>query len=177
MAGWTGATESTKAASSTQAILPRSRLRCGATRPMKPIACQSCNRGVAGKFDRVPTERLLRRLHMRNEYLISSIHPLRETLMAQTGGDEGRRRGSLRDMHAKARATLIHLWEPRQTKARRGLVGGSAMPAKRLNISIALYSRTVRAGAGRRGRETQCHPLHSPYMTPRNNKAQPLELG
>ena len=77
------------------------------------LACQSCNRGVDGKFDRLPTERLLQRLHSRNEYLIGSNHPLRETLIAQTGFDEGRRRGFLRDMHVRAWAVVIHLWEPR----------------------------------------------------------------
>lgn len=77
------------------------------------LACQACNRGVAGKFDRLPTQRLLERLHARNEYLITSHHPLRETLIAQTGRDEAQRRGFLRDMHARAWATVIHLWEPR----------------------------------------------------------------
>jgi hypothetical protein len=76
------------------------------------LACQSCNRGVDGKFGRLPTERLLQRLHSRNEYLIGSKHPLRETLVAQTGADEVRRRGFLRDMHGRAWARLIHLWEP-----------------------------------------------------------------
>lgn len=76
------------------------------------LACQSCNRGVAGKFDRLPTERLLARLHARNEYLITSHHPLRETLVVQTGGDEVKRRGFLRDMHTRAWRSVIHLWEP-----------------------------------------------------------------
>ena len=77
------------------------------------LACRPCNRGVAGKSDRVPTERLLERLHTRNEFLIGSHHPLRETLITQTGNDENRRRGYLRDIHRKAWATLIHCWEPR----------------------------------------------------------------
>lgn len=76
------------------------------------LACSACNRGVRGKSDRLPTERLLERLHARNEYLIVSHHPLRETLMAQTGLDEARRRGFLRDMHARSWAALIHQWEP-----------------------------------------------------------------
>ena len=76
------------------------------------LACQLCNRGVAGKFDRLPTERLLARLHSRNEYLIVSHHPLRETLIAQIGGYEARRREFLRDLHLRAWAAVIHLWEP-----------------------------------------------------------------
>ncbi len=49
------------------------------------LACQECNRGEGGKFDRLPSLDLLERLHQRNEYLISSHHPLRETLIRQTG--------------------------------------------------------------------------------------------
>lgn len=77
------------------------------------LACQPCNRGVNGKSARLPTVKLLERLHARNEYLILSHHPLRETLMAQTGTDEPRRREFLRNLHARAWAALIHLWEPR----------------------------------------------------------------
>jgi hypothetical protein len=49
------------------------------------LACARCNRGSSGKFDRVPSFRLLERLNTRNEFLIASHHPLRETLMQQTG--------------------------------------------------------------------------------------------
>ena len=49
------------------------------------LACARCNRGSSGKFDRVPSLRLLERLNTRNEFLIASHHPLRETLMQQTG--------------------------------------------------------------------------------------------
>src|SRR5262249_27405174 len=52
------------------------------------LACRECNRGVGGKFDRIPTIKLLGRLHIRNEFLISSHHPLRETLIRQTGASE-----------------------------------------------------------------------------------------
>src|SRR5690606_27373353 len=45
------------------------------------LACRRCNRGVGGKSDRVPSLRLLERLHRRNGFLIASHHPLRETLM------------------------------------------------------------------------------------------------
>ena len=44
-----------------------------------------CNRGEGGKFARIPATEYLRRLNRRNEYLIGSHHPLRETLIAQTG--------------------------------------------------------------------------------------------
>ena len=49
------------------------------------LACQSCNRGAKGKFDSTPHPKYVARLHSRNEYLILSHHPLRETLIKQTG--------------------------------------------------------------------------------------------
>lgn len=49
------------------------------------LACATCNRGVDGKFERVPVLAYVRRLHRRNEFLIDSHHPLRETLILQTG--------------------------------------------------------------------------------------------
>jgi 5-methylcytosine-specific restriction endonuclease McrA len=76
------------------------------------LACWACNRGPGGKFDRVPHEDLLRRLHARNEFLIGSHHPLRETLILQTGSDEANRRAYLLGFHRTALATLIHRWKP-----------------------------------------------------------------
>lgn len=49
------------------------------------LACQQCNRGVNGKFDHLPAQLYLERLCDRNEFLIESHHPLKETLIAQTG--------------------------------------------------------------------------------------------
>ncbi|WP_188032876.1 hypothetical protein [Psychrobacter sp. ANT_WB68] len=49
------------------------------------LACSDCNRGTNGKFAKLLDIKLLERLHTRNEYLIGSHHPLRETLMLQTG--------------------------------------------------------------------------------------------
>lgn len=51
------------------------------------LACPTCNRGNAGKFASVPHNRYLARLHKRNEFLIGSNHPLRETLIFTTGAD------------------------------------------------------------------------------------------
>lgn len=59
------------------------------------LACKECNRGQNGKFDRLPSISLLGRLHRRNEYLIKSHHPLRETLMLQTGLTEAGRKDFL----------------------------------------------------------------------------------
>lgn len=76
------------------------------------LACKECNRGAGGKFDRLPSLPLLERLHRRNEYLIRSHHPLRETLMRQTGLSEGSRVAYLQDVYNCSRATLVQSWEP-----------------------------------------------------------------
>jgi 5-methylcytosine-specific restriction endonuclease McrA len=78
------------------------------------LACVACNRGGNGKFARVPTIRLLERLYARNEFLIASHHPLRETLIHQTGKTADQRRVFLNDFHNSAWSALIHLWEPTQ---------------------------------------------------------------
>ena len=76
------------------------------------LACQDCNRGVGGKFAKVPTLNLLKRLHKRNEYFISSHLPLRETLIQQTGKDEPKRKVFLQNVYNMAKASLIHEWQP-----------------------------------------------------------------
>jgi hypothetical protein len=60
------------------------------------LACSTCNRGPAGKFASLPHPRYLERLYRRNEFLIGSNHPLRETLMLTTGVDAAARRTFLR---------------------------------------------------------------------------------
>jgi hypothetical protein len=77
------------------------------------LACASCNRGKDGKFARLPRLRHLERLHRRNEFLIASHHPLRETLIAQTGSDEPSRRSFLQATYKLSKELLIHNWEPR----------------------------------------------------------------
>jgi hypothetical protein len=78
------------------------------------LSCQECNRGAGGKFAQVPTIRLLERLHRRNNFLISSHHPLRETLIQQTGSTENSRSKFLSSFHSKAWSLLIHQWEPNE---------------------------------------------------------------
>ncbi len=75
------------------------------------LSCRSCNRGESGKFVGVPSLRLLQRLYLRNEYYIGSHHPLRETLMKQTGMKEPERRQFLNAFHDRAKAVLIHEWD------------------------------------------------------------------
>jgi hypothetical protein len=76
------------------------------------LACQNCNRGVGGKSDRVPTQVLLERLHRRNEFYIDSHHPLRETLIAQTGETSQERVRFLARAYQTAATHRIATWEP-----------------------------------------------------------------
>ncbi len=76
------------------------------------LACRPCNRGENGKSARIPSLALLERLHTRNEYLINNHHPLKDTLIQQTGENEQSRRDFLQVNYRNAVATLIHTWEP-----------------------------------------------------------------
>jgi hypothetical protein len=76
------------------------------------LACPTCNRGPRGKFDRIPTIGLLERLHKRNEYLIGSHHPLRETLIRQTGTDTTARAAFLNDVYSSVQLSPRTAWEP-----------------------------------------------------------------
>jgi hypothetical protein len=78
------------------------------------LSCPACNRGPMGKFARIPSIRLLERLHKRNEFLISSHHPLRETLIAQTGVEVVSRIAFLNRFHDRALAIFLHSWESKE---------------------------------------------------------------
>ena len=78
------------------------------------LACSTCNRGIDGKSAKVPNIELLKRLHTRNEYLIGSHHPLRETLINQTGRNEKTRQQFLQKSFNFSKEHLIHVWQPRQ---------------------------------------------------------------
>lgn len=78
------------------------------------LACFNCNRGIDGKAAKVPNIELLKRLHIRNEYLIGSHHPLRETLINQTGRNEKTRQQFLQKSFNFSKEHLIHVWQPRQ---------------------------------------------------------------
>ena len=75
------------------------------------LACPNCNRGANGKFAKVPSVKYLERLHKRNEFLISSHHPLRETIINQTGKTEQERAAFLREIDRRAINYLIHRWD------------------------------------------------------------------
>ncbi len=83
------------------------------------LACSNCNRGTAGKFAAIPHRRYLERLHRRNEFLISSNHPLKETLILAAGLDTAtRRRFLLAAMdHATTVATGERGWTAHDEQA------------------------------------------------------------
>ena len=76
------------------------------------LACRACNRGERGKFAAVPSPRLVGRLHQRNNWLVDSHHPLRETIILQTGMDVESRASFLRMRQRIALDALVHEWEP-----------------------------------------------------------------
>ena len=76
------------------------------------LSCQGCNRGKQGKFEKLPTISLLERLHTRNSFLIESHHPLRETLISQTGKNETKRISFLQKVYNDSVKKLINVWEP-----------------------------------------------------------------
>ncbi|MCR4626276.1 MAG: HNH endonuclease [Treponema sp.] len=75
------------------------------------LACPECNRGIGGKFAQVPSLKYLERLHKRNEFLISSHHPIRETLISEMGATETDRKNFLQEVDRLAINCLIHRWE------------------------------------------------------------------
>ncbi|HEX2575018.1 MAG TPA: hypothetical protein VHK88_01630 [Aquihabitans sp.] len=67
------------------------------------LACARCN-GWHEKSNRPPHLRYVERLHRRNEYLIASQHPLRPTLMAQTGSSQVERASTLQHAYDEVTA-------------------------------------------------------------------------
>ncbi len=78
------------------------------------LACQECNRGVEGKGAQIPAVEYIELLARRNELLITSHHPLRETLIAQMGPTPGARRGLLQRVAVlSAELGFRSDWRPR----------------------------------------------------------------
>lgn len=75
------------------------------------LACPNCNRGPDGKFSKAPSIKHLNRLYKRNEFLISSHHPLRETIILQTGRTADERKLFLKTLDRRATGILIHRWD------------------------------------------------------------------
>lgn len=102
-------------------FFPHDLRQCDETKPINGVAnlvlsCTDCNRGPNGKFAKLPSLQLLERLHNRNEYLISSHHPLRETLIAQTGFTTESRQQFLQDAYncSITYYGVKQKWQPKQ---------------------------------------------------------------
>ena len=76
------------------------------------LACRRCNRGSDGKFAQIPAISLVERLNRRNDYLVDSHHPLRETLIRQTGASPIDRSHFLQRKFDAAVSALVHTWAP-----------------------------------------------------------------
>lgn len=81
------------------------------------LSCSSCNRGPGGKFDRIPALSLLEALHCRNEYLIESHHPLKETLINQTGKSTALRASFLNQLYQQVQLAPSLAWKPSYSAA------------------------------------------------------------
>jgi 5-methylcytosine-specific restriction endonuclease McrA len=78
------------------------------------LSCKDCNRGEQGKFERIPDLSFLNRLHKRNNFYVESHHPLKETIINQTGETEANRRAFLQSFFDHAVATIPSKWKPRE---------------------------------------------------------------
>ena len=76
------------------------------------LACRKCNAGARGKFAKVPEVKYLERLDTRNEFFIHSHHPLRETIILQTGNTQEKRASFLQAKYNMATKVLIATWSP-----------------------------------------------------------------
>ena len=77
------------------------------------LACKACNRGPSGKSDALPDLDFLERLYDRNEYYIGSHHPLRETLIQQTGDTPHKRQAFLQACWDRCKAAQpADTWVP-----------------------------------------------------------------
>ncbi|MDP2345566.1 MAG: HNH endonuclease domain-containing protein [Deltaproteobacteria bacterium] len=74
------------------------------------LACQDCNRGAGGKFHAIPALSYIERLYRRNEYLINSHHPLRETLIKQVGATASQRQEFVQRMFSDAATSGLARW-------------------------------------------------------------------
>ena len=82
------------------------------------LVCPDCNRRTGGKFARIPAMDYLERLNRRNEYLIGSHHPLRETLITQTGTTPEARWNYLKKVDKVASDYLLgERWRTEQREA------------------------------------------------------------
>ena len=74
------------------------------------LACNQCN-GASEKSDSCPDISYVYDIHDRNENMIQSHHPLRESIIARTGRNESKRREFLQTCYETAKRSLSHSWK------------------------------------------------------------------
>ncbi len=81
------------------------------------LSCRDCNRGPAGKFGKIPDIKYLNHLFKRNNYFIESHHPLRETILNQTGNSLESRKQFLQRVFDTATSYIptAKKWTPSET--------------------------------------------------------------
>jgi 5-methylcytosine-specific restriction endonuclease McrA len=73
------------------------------------LACNHCN-GASEKSDNLPDSKYVKRLLTRNEFYIQSHHPLRETLILQTGTTKEERFGFVTSIYEHLKQTGYPFW-------------------------------------------------------------------
>ena len=73
------------------------------------LACNHCN-GTSEKWDNLPHSDYVKRLLTRNEFYIQSHHPLRETLILQTGQSKEERYNFVISIYDHLKQTGYHFW-------------------------------------------------------------------
>ena len=79
------------------------------------LSCKECNRGTLGKFDKIPEVRFVEDLNKRNNHYIESHHPLRETILNQTGRTINDRKIFLNQFFRDAYNKIPIPWKPKET--------------------------------------------------------------
>lgn len=77
------------------------------------LSCQDCNNGSGGKFDRIPHLDFLDDLKIRNDSFLESTHPLRETIISQTGLTNEDRISFLQRFYNDAYEKIPSKWKPK----------------------------------------------------------------
>ncbi len=80
------------------------------------LSCQDCN-GAKEKGAKIPCIDLLERLHTRNEFLIGSNHPLKQTLIQQTGNSLTKRKFFLNSFFNDSIKTGLPEWARPEERA------------------------------------------------------------
>lgn len=78
------------------------------------LTCKECNRGTGGKFEKIPDIQYLYALNKRNNFYIESHHPLRETIINQTGKLQEDRKQFLQRMFDDAVNNIPVKWKPKE---------------------------------------------------------------